>query len=81
MQAVDENQASVKADDGSISSDAISSDKISPDTTSADTISPDMVKLQNTIAALRPHMSEPAARETEAVLTRMFERAKRWNMR
>lgn len=76
MQAVDENQASVKADDGSISSDAISSDKIS-----ADTISPDMVKLQNTIAALRPHMSEPAARETEAVLTRMFERAKRWNMR
>ncbi|HWW49689.1 MAG TPA: hypothetical protein VNZ94_17815 [Xanthobacteraceae bacterium] len=41
----------------------------------------DAIRLQSTIAALRPFQSKAAADETEAVMKRMFERAQRWTKR
>ncbi len=45
----------------------------------ADRLHPDSLRLEGTIMALRPFMTEKAASETETVLRRMFERARRWN--
>ncbi len=71
MQAAGENQASAQAANGPANADTVKVDAVKADT----------VKLHSTMAALRPHMTEAAAKEAEAILTRMFERAKRWGQR
>jgi hypothetical protein len=41
---------------------------------------PNAIELERTIASLRTVMSPEAAKETETVLRRMFERAMRWHL-
>ncbi len=41
---------------------------------------PNAIELERTVATMRLVMSENAARDSEAILRRMFERAMRWHM-
>jgi hypothetical protein len=41
---------------------------------------PNAIELERTIATMRAVMSEDAARDSEAILRRMFERAMRWHI-
>lgn len=41
---------------------------------------PNAIELERTIASMRSVMTPEAARETEAILRRMFERAMRWHL-
>ena len=41
---------------------------------------PNAIELERTIASMRSVMSEEAAKESEAILRRMFERAMRWHL-
>ena len=41
---------------------------------------PNAIELERTIAAMKAVMSEEAAKESETILRRMFERAMRWHL-